>query len=502
MSMILRRLALAAALAATATARAEETKLVGYLLGSPPAGLPAVLAALNGKLKGDLGVSVEIDHIAWSELSSKYPLVLAAGEGVDWIYTADWCQYAQQSARGAFKELTLEQIRRYMPRHFAATPAQAWDQARINGKIYMIPTSTPDRKVPVMLLRGDLRRRYGLPPVRKVSELGPYLAAVKRGEPGMIPMNLDSGYDVAQPFGAILNELVPAYTPVQISDNASGSPFVGEYEDPRRPVHSILEEPYASAFRTAAGVMKGWYDRGYLNKNPFANAVLSRDSFAQGKSAVAFGNSQNIQEALARAARAGFEVEILPLLSRTGTYPADAYTNNGVAVAGSSRNLEKTLQLLDLLMEDPAYDDLVYFGVEGANWQATADGHIGLPPGVTPEGNTYPPDAAGFWFTNKDLFRPLSSWSPAYVALRARVRGMLYASSFTGYTFAPDRVKTEVANLAQGWMQYAYPLYVGAVPSVERSYANLARKLRAAQIDKVQAEIRSQVAAFSAAQPR
>jgi putative aldouronate transport system substrate-binding protein len=246
--------------------------------------------------------------------------------------------------------------------------------------------------------------------------------------------------------------------------------------------------------------MKGWYDKGYLNRNPFANAVLSRDAFAQGKSAVAFGNSQNIQEALARAARAGFDVEILPILSRTGTYPADPYTNNGVAVAGSSRNLEKTLELLDLLMEDPAYDYLVYFGVEGKNWQATGDGRIGLPPGVTPEENTYPPDAAGFWFTNKDLFRPLSSWSPAYLALRARVPGMLYQSTFTGYTFAPDKVKTEVANLSQGWMQYAYPLYVGAVPSVEQSFANLSRKLRAAKIEKVQAEIRSQVSVFSAAQ--
>jgi putative aldouronate transport system substrate-binding protein len=502
MSMLVRRLALAAALTAAAAARAEETALVGYLLGAPPPGMADVVAALNQRLKPELGVTVEIDHIGWSELSSKYPLVLAAGEGVDWIYTADWCQYAPQAARGAFKELTLDLIQRYMPRHFAATPREAWDQARVNGKIFMIPTSTPDRKVPVMLIRGDLRRRYGLPPVRKVSELGPYLAAVKRSEPAMIPMNLDNGYDLAQPFGALFGEAVPPNTPIQLSSNAIGSPFLGEYEDPRRPVHSVLEEPYASAFRKAAGVMKGWYDKGYLNRNPFANTVLSRDSFAQGKSGVAFANSQNIQEALARAAQAGFDVEIVPILSRTGTYPADPFTNNGVAVAGSSRNVEKTLRFLDLVMEDPAYDVLVYFGVEGKHWQATADGRIGLPPGVTFDRNGYPPDAAGFWFTNKDLFKPLASWSPTYLALRQRVKGLLYASTFTGFTFSPDQVKTEVANLAQAWTQYANPMQIGAVPGVDRAFSTLAQQLRAAKVEKVQAEIRRQVTAFAAAQRR
>jgi putative aldouronate transport system substrate-binding protein len=495
------RLALAAAVALTgAVAHAEDVKLTGYLLGAPPAGMPDVVAAVNQKLQKDLGASVEINHIGWSELNSKYPLVLAAGEGVDWIYTADWCQYSPQAARGAFKELTLEQIQKYMPRHFAATPKQAWSQVRVNGKIFMIPTSTPDRKVPVMLVRADLIRKYGLAPVTKVSELGAYLAAVKKNDPAMIPMNLDNGYDLAQPFGALVNELAPPNTPIQISNNASGSPFYAQYEDPRRAVLTVLDEPYAAAFKKAAGIMKTWYDAGLINKNPFANTVLSRDSFAQGKSAVAFANSQNVQETLAKAAQAGFEVSIVPMLSRTGTYPADPFTNNGVAVAASSKNVEKTLQFLDLIMEDPAYDYLVYFGVEGRNWAATSDGRIGLPAGVTPEKNTYPPDAAGFWFTNKDIFKPLATWSPDYVALRGKVKGMLFNSTFTGYAFAADPVKTEVANLTAVWGQYANPLYVGAVPNVDAAFQTLAHKLKAAKLEKVHAEIKKQVAAFGAAQ--
>jgi putative aldouronate transport system substrate-binding protein len=490
----------AVALAATAgIARAQETKITGYLLGAAPAGMGDVVAAVNQKLKTDLNASVEINYIGWSELNSKYPLVLAAGEGVDWIYTADWCQYAQQAARGAFKEITLDMVQKYMPKHYAAVPKHAWGQVKVNGKIFMIPTSTPDRKVPIFLIRGDLRKKYGLPPVKKLSDLEAYLAAVKKNEPNLIPMNLDNGYDLGQPFGALMNEYVPANFPIQISNNANGSPFAGEYEDAKRPVHSILEEPYATAFKKAASTMKAWYDKGYINKNPFANTVLSRDSFAQGKSAVAFANSQNVQETLAKADQAGFEAEIIPMLSKTGTYPADPFTNNAVAVAASSKNVEKTLQFLDLIMEDPAYDYLVYFGVEGKNY-VIQDGKVALPPGVAADKNTYPPDAAGFWFTNKDIFKPLATWSPSYVALRSSVKSMLFNSTFTGFTFSPDKVKTEVANLAQGWTQYANPMYVGAVPSVNDSFSKLSQKLKAAKIDKVTQEIRRQVAEFAAAQ--
>lgn len=488
------------ALGGAGTAEAQ-TKLTGYLLGSAPAGMPEVVAALNQKLRADLNAAVEINYIGWSELNSKYPLVLAAGEGVDWIYTADWCQYAQQAARGAFLEITPEMIRKHMPRHWAAVPRHAWDQVKVNGKIFMVPTSTPDRKVPIFVLRGDLRKKYGLPPVKRFSEIEAYLAAVKKNDPELIPMNLDNGYDLGQPFHALLNELVPAYTPVQISNNANGSPLLGEYEDPKRPVHSVLEEPYATAFKRSAATMKAWYDKGYINKNPFANTVLSRDSFAQGKSAVAFANSQNIQETLAKSDQAGFEAEIVPVLARTGTYPADPFTNNAVAIAASSRNVEKTLQFLDLIMEDPAYDYLVYFGIEGKNY-VIQDGKVALPPGVAADKNTYPPDAAGFWFTNKDVFKPLATWSPAYVELRTKVKGMLFNSTFTGYTFAPDKVKTEVANLAQVWTQYANPMYVGAVPNVDKGFSTLSKKLKAAKIDKVLGEARRQVAEFGAAQAK
>jgi putative aldouronate transport system substrate-binding protein len=477
-------------LALTTGLHAEDTKIVGYLLGSAPSGTQDVVDALNAKLKGDLGVKLELNYIGWNEVNSKYPLILAAGEGVDWVYAAAWNNYSTQAVRGAYKELTPEMIQKYMPRHWKATPPEAWDQAKVNGKIFMIPTATPDRKIPVAVIRGDLRKKYGLAPITHVKDLEPYLAAVKKNNPDIIPINLGNGYDIGQPFFAILNNSVPPIYTALI-----GSVY-GNYEDKKHSTVNLLEEPYRTSFRNTALTLQSWYKKGYINKAPFANTVLSKQSFAQGKSAVGFGNSQDIQEVLAKAAADGFDPEIIPILSSTGHSPADSHIGNGVAIAANSKNWEKTLQMLDLIMEEPSYDLLTYFGIQGKNYVLTADGKLTLPKGLAPDQNSYPPDASGFWFTNKDLFPPQASWTTQYLDLKKRMKDILVVNTFIDFSFTPDKVKNEIASITNVMSQYSDPISIGAVSDVDKAIGTLAAKLKAAGQDKVVAEVKTQLGAY------
>jgi len=137
----------------------KETKIVGYLLGAAPAGMPDVMTKLNEMLKKEINATMEIRYIGWSDFQSKYPLVLAAGEDIDWIYTANWSFYFQEAAKGAFLEITQDMLKKNMPRQYAALPPEAYKQANVNGKLYMITTSSPDRKIAVALIRGDLRKK-------------------------------------------------------------------------------------------------------------------------------------------------------------------------------------------------------------------------------------------------------------------------------------------------------------------------------------------------------
>ncbi|MFD1179125.1 ABC transporter substrate-binding protein [Paenibacillus puldeungensis] len=474
----------------------KEVKIVGYLLGEAPKGMPEVLDAINAKLKKDINATLEINYIGWGDVASRYPLLLVSGEDVDFVFAADWNYYVSEASKGAFLKLDENMLKTYMPRHMAKLPEAALTSAKVNGNVYMVPTSTPDRKVNVALFRKDIMEKAGMKEIRKFSDIEPYLAEVKKDFPEMIPMNLDSQYDLPTPYQYLLNEKIAWIgAPVDSGDpKAEGIAF--DNEDPTGRIVSMMEEPYLSAQKYAAKTMKKWYDKGYINKNPYANKVRSKDNFVQGKTAVAFGNSIDVASIMTSAKERGIDVYVKPMLSPTGHASQTSWLNNGAAIAANSKNPERTLEALDLIMEDPSYAYLAYYGIEGKNYVVTSDGKLDLPEGVTAESNTYPPDAAGIWFVNKDLFKPMANWTDSYIELNNKVEDWLKPFTYLGFSFNSENVKEEIANMANVSTQYAQPIFIGAVDNVDKAFATLNRKLKAAGIDKVKAEVEKQATDF------
>ncbi|MFC3800063.1 extracellular solute-binding protein [Cohnella sp. GCM10012308] len=477
----------------------KEVKLVGYLLGAAPKGMPEVMAALNEKLKKDINATLEINYIGWGDVASKYPLILASGENVDFVFAADWNFYVQESNKGSFKEITTDMVEKYMPKYYAKQDPAAYKAAQVNGKQYMLPTTTPDRKVNVIVLRKDIMDKAGLANPTKLSELDPYFETIKKDYPNMIPLNLDSQYDLPTPFGNLVTEKF-AY-PGAPSD--SGDPSsVGNYtdnEDPAGKILSITDEPVQGAFKYAANIMKKWYDAGYVNKNPYSNKVRSKDNFCESKSGVAFGNSIDIQATLSACKEKGIDTYIMPVLSPTGHAPTASWLNNGVAIAASSKNQERAMEALDLITQDESYVMTAYYGIEGKNYVVTPEGKLGLPEGLAAADNTYPPDAAGFWFVNKDFFKPSVDWTDAYIQLNDKIKSYLAPVTYLGFAMNSDKNKTEIANLKNVSTQYFMPLAVGAVKDVDKNFDLLVEKMKAAGVDKVKTELESQASAFLSA---
>jgi putative aldouronate transport system substrate-binding protein len=481
------------------TTNPKEVVLKGYLLGEAPKGMPEVLAALNEKLKKDINATIELNYIGWGDVQSKYPLILAAGEDVDFIFSADWNYYGDQANKGAFYELKPEDIAKYMPKKSAAINPKAWEEVKVDGKIFMIPKTTPDESVFLSVFRKDIMAEAGLKEVNHFSEIGPYLEAVKKNHPDMIGLNLDSQNDLPMPYQYLMRDKI----------GYLGAPFGGslltqgvsyDFADPTDKIYSMVEEPYLSAQKYAAGIMKDWYDKGYVNKNPYSNKIRSKDNFVEGKSAVAFGNTIDIAATIEAAEAAGIETYIVPSLMPNGkSSSGGGYVGGGISIAANSKNPERVMQAFDLIMEDPSYVYLTYFGIEGKNYVITPDGRIGLPEGVTADNNTYPPDAAGFWFVNKALFKPMSTWPQIYIDHKEKLENYVTSDfPLSGFTFSSDKVKTQIANLANASTQYANPIYIGAVKDVDKAFDELAKNLNSAGLEKVKAEVQSQADAFLA----
>lgn len=463
----------------------KEVKITGYLLGAAPAGMKDVMTKLNEKLKKDINATMDINYIGWGDMQSKYPLVLASGDDVDWIFTADWAYYQQEASKSAFAEIKEADLKKYMPLHYAKLDKTAYSQADIKGKNYMIPSSTPDKKIQAAVIRGDLRKKYNIPEIKSVDQLGPYLEAIKKNEPNMIPFNLDSQYDPGTIFSNMQNAFGYA-TSINLIESVT---FDTLENSPK--LNDLMGPNDGESGKKAATMLKDWYDKGYINKNPFANKVRSKDSLVQGKSAVGIGNSVDLQSTLTQGKTAGMSLEVIPVL-KNGKSAANSYLNNGVAISASSKNPERTMMALDLIMEDKAYDYLVYYGIEGKNYSITSDNKIGLPSGVTTDNNTYPADSAGFWFTNKDLFLPSATWTDEYLSLKKQIPSMLVTSPWATFSFDQTNVKTEMATLTQVDQQYFNPIEVGAVKNVDDAIKTLRDKQKAAGWQKVYDEVQKQ----------
>ncbi|MGD9156714.1 MAG: DUF3502 domain-containing protein [Bacillota bacterium] len=333
-------------------------------------------------------------------------------------------------------------------------------------------------------------------PITKFIDIEPYLAAIKKHEPNMYPMYLDSTYDMNKPFGFLYNDRGAGWLDILVT-TTGGSGVCYDFESAAPELYLCTQEPVLSNYKEAANIMKSWYEKGYFNKDVFANKVRSKDAFDQRKSAVGFGNTQDIQGNIANAQEKGWQIEVILQLSANGHYPADPYINNGVAIAARTKNPERALMALDRIMEVPSYNYLVYYGVKGKNY-VIANGKVALPKGVTADKNTYPPDAAGFWFTNKDQFKPLASWSDQYLKVRSNLKTWLAPNPYAAFAPNTDSVKVEASNLNQTLIQYLNPIMIGAVKDIDAAFTTLDQKLKAAGVKKVLAEMRKQTKAFLA----
>lgn len=472
--------------------------LVGYLLSDPPPGNDAVIVELNEKLKKDINTTIKINYMGWSDYTSKYPVVLASGEPLDFIYASSWTNYPENAAKGAFREVSLETIEKYMPRLFAKVPTEGWDTVLVNGKIYMIPQGFREIGCQVKLFRGDLRKKYDIPEIKKISDFKPYMEAIKANEEGMIPFNMSK---------AEITALTKAYTHELTGIGSSYVSSIGgggesknslafyNVDDDTYKLGYWDNEDYAKAFKEAAKWMYQLAEAGLITKNPYANATRSLDVILQGKTAIAHTNHEECSTKFSEAKKLGMELEMHRLFSPKGNINTGRQNNNGIALFANTKNPERTLMAFDLIMEDESYVTLLNFGIEGVNY-VIKNGKLDLPEGVTAESNTYPLHAAGFFFCDRELWKPLATWDDYFIKSKEDLLKRARPYPLSEFSPTVESIKSELANCATVLQQYADPMSIGMVKDVDEAYDNLLSKLKAAGYEKIKEEADRQVNEF------
>lgn len=461
----------------------EITKLKMILVGEKPKIYDEIYGKLNEMLREDIGAEVEIEYYNYSDVSQKYSLLFSTGEEFDIVFAADWLKYNQQASKNSFMEITDDMLKQYAPKTYETLTEREKNEAKVNGKLYMVPNTAAEYNIYTTLIRGDLREKYGMDEIKTLDDFELYLENVKKNDPSIIPIvNLEA---VSAFWGYYANKTQM----IEIPKNTAINYIVSD--------DSFVKRENVGWYKEAVKKKREFVDKGIIPADIVANKTIS-NMFENGKAATYVKNLETCSTMAKklRASHPEWKIEICDF-SQGVKKIVNPSISNGLALNRATKNVEKSLQLIDLLRNDKRYFDLTWYGIEGKHWKAEGEnGYTSLNASL-PSEEKYEPGCVWGW-KNQSMLRTDTTDIPEKQEILSRWAKETVESNIYGFVFDDTNVKTELATLSSVASQYGGSLYNGMVSlsEFETFYTTYLKKLDQAGWDKIYQETLKQYEAY------
>ena len=468
---------------------APVTLKMVVLGGGNSEGNQKVYEELNKRLAQDVNATIEVSCISWDVWADEYPLLFASGEDIDMVYVASWAGYASHAQKGAFIELTTEMIQTYAPHARAAMTEEMWNQTKVDGKIYMIPQHVLNKdQRDFVLVRGDLREKYGLDEIETSDDLLAYWDAVLENENGILPFQLANISTDGVEGSGVYNLFVD--NPYRSADYASLKRYLYTYDvsDPSNIQFADTSEYDKACYE----LMKQFREKGSWSQDALTLQTGNTDAFLAGTSATAIQAIGNISTLYSQVMEQHpeWKPEMIEMNKDDQKHLASV-ASNGMAIAATCKEPERVLMIYDLLTYDESYSNLICYGIEGVNYERVGENsYRGL---TTTDDARY--DSISGGLGNEDFFMDNVN-SPANLdEMKADYLANSYSNFLDGVMFDDSEIKNEVAAVTAIDQKYATILRFGFSEDIEKDMADWAAEREAAGFAKIQAEYLKQAQA-------
>lgn len=461
----------------------EEVELIMYLIGSRTPDFDEVYEEVNRHLKETVNATIQVEFLAWNEHDTKYNLLFTSGEEFDLIFTASgWAHYEKTAAMGGFYALSEEFIQTYAPDIWEVMPAEAWEQAKISGNIYMVPQNYQEFANEAFVVRGDLMEKYGFSDITTFEELKEFMLKV-----------VDNEEDIYAALEA------PWYLYFEGNGMAriDGTPnelflyHITDAEDTT--VTYLLDWEY---FRDYAMLAKELYDAGCWSKDVLLTTKERQAGFLSGNTATMVWNLGTCRYYAGKAEEMHPEWEVTivdPNLKVDKRLIP--YINDGVALNVNSRYKERALMVLNELYTNPEVYDLTALGIEGKHWEAVGENQYR-------QLNGYDSYAAGMnsnWgWRNEQVMR--TEFMEVHTTIDENYEKLMHIwrnsvkpdNPLDGFVYQNVNYASEIAELDTIIAHYYDPLINGIVDDVDEGIAALREQLEEIGIQEIYEDIKKQ----------
>ncbi|CAM4196977.1 extracellular solute-binding protein [Paenibacillus macerans] len=464
----------------TTSAPKETVTLKAYFPGDKPAGFDDVLQAVNDKLKADnVGAALNINFLPWSDYGNAVSVKMSAGEDFDMYLDAPWLSMNQMIASNSLLELDAMVAERLELK--ASIPDEMWEYNKFDGKIMGIPLGTTQGPVYGLLIRKDLREKYGLPELKTLEDLEKFLYTVKENEKDVRPFVINGIKADKLPFilsesaNLALDEVLEIGVSM-FSYSTKDKKVVGQWASP------MIADGYERVTK--------YYKDGIISKN-IAQEQNAETLFKQGKYAATYYAADGVEglkySDMLKDGSDKLEV-FVPNGDKAGPYTAFQQWNF-LCIPTSSKHSDLALDVVNWLSIKENHD-LMEYGIQGKDWEPAGDtsykalSNYSFPgfvltwrPTLNRTPDTMMPDDKK-WFD--------FSADPANFTL----------SPTAGFSFNAEKVKTEYAKITPLHDSFFLPLSQGVL-SADEGKATLEEKMASLGGQKVIDEIQAQIDAVT-----
>jgi putative aldouronate transport system substrate-binding protein len=457
--------------------RSGSTELVWAFMiwTGTPVDLGKVEAAINTHLetKGDL--KVKLLPMAIGDYTQKINLMLASpSEQLD-IFSFLGAQFPSYLSKGQLVPLD-DLLASKGQGVIRVVDSQYLLAGQMDGKQYGVPSLRDEAGGFGFLITKEYVDKYQLDlgSIKRVEDITPILATIKRNEQGFYPMSMNVNFEVTQSI---------SYD--ALSDNFG----VLMFDNPNRIVN-LFETPQ---YRQRIELYRSWYQAGYISPDAAASNESAITLMKAGAACAQFTkNKPGIKTE--NELSTGRELEYVNL-------NLDITTTQSVrtlmwGIPQNSRNPEKAMELFNLLFTDPVLINLINYGIEGEHYIKKSDGTIGFPAGINALNAKYNLGGMDWQLGNGYLAYP---WEGKPADLAAQMKAFndnAIASPALGFTFDSSRVLPQVSALTAVADQYRRALETGSADLSLLDEFNA--KLKAAGLADVIAEKQRQYDAWRA----
>lgn len=469
---------------------AETENIVLYVLGDEPKDMKKVLEEVNSKyLLPNLNSTLEIKFLNWSDYQTKYSLVLAGGENVDLIYTASWCYYNEEAAKGAFKEMDMDFVQTYLPYTFEQQPEVSWEQAKIGDKLFAVPKGNASfSNYDFIVARKDLIDKYQLTEPEDWDSFKVFLKELAKvqSETGVVALNTNANR----------NQTLEPYLQAKGYDyftegfdyfyNAGNKEDLPAWDSVLYLYTSDLYLDYAEEMAELAA--EGVWSKDAINDTNDATAY-----FENGTSGCIGWNFSAVDagEKLEKAGLGTFSVyDVSPDIHMARS----RYNGDMIAIATNSKHPERAALVLDYMKSDVDLNRTLLGGIRGEHWDLNEDGQRMV---LEAAGN-YSWNSWG-WALNRADEPVMAGTDERRLAISDSIDSRELFAEVAGFTFDSSSVATELSVVNSIVDEYEYSFSLGIYgDNTEAKFNEFKGKLEAAGLDKVTEAMKTQYEAFAA----